>query len=177
MTNAFLKSFKHDGSSHRLWEYLYFIKEDDSFYYLGANRAKVIEDDGREWRAPEGALYILSKDRFYNIIVMFKHENDIEYYVNLASPTVKGNIENSYSFIDYDLDLKRLGDGYVKELDWGEYQVNSERYNYSPELKKVVELTLKEVKKEMIKKNSPFDDAVNYKMYLDFIDELNKSSK
>lgn len=171
MVNACLKSFKHDGSSHRLWSFLYFIKEDHEYYYLCAYRAKVIEEDGREWRAPEGALYILSKKHFFNVIVMFKKDNEIEYYVNLASPSKRIN-ENEYAFIDYDLDLKRSSNKQVKELDWGEYGSNSKKYSYSKELKFVIESTLKELKEAILKEEPPFNDKENKKLYDNFMDYL-----
>ena len=175
MKSATIKSFKHDGSSHRLWDFLYLIKEDDDYYYLGAYKAKVIEDDGREWRAPEGALYILSKKRFFNVIVMFKKSNDIEYYVNLASPTVRYD-DQSFTFIDYDLDLKRGKDKFIKELDWGEYNVNKVRYNYSNELRKVVEVTMKELHQEILDEVSPFNDRENLCLYNEFLEELAKKN-
>ncbi|GEM_PF-1378834 len=157
-----LKCFKHDSSSHRMWLYLSSIKEDDDFYFLGANRAKVIEHNGREWRAKEGALYILSKKRFYNAIVMFR-ENKIEYYVNIASPTVK--VGSTYYYIDYDLDLKKFASKQVKEVDWGEYRQNAELYGYSDKLKFVLEKTMEEVEELLKSGKYPFDDAINRELY------------
>lgn len=171
MVRAELKSFKHDGSSHRLWSIIDLVKEDDDFYYCAAIRAKVIESDGREWRAPEGALYILSKKHFYNVIVMFISDVLIEYYVNIASPIIRPE-PSSFEFIDYDLDLKRDELGLIRELDWNEYHGNSATYKYSPQLMEVIESTFKEVKDQMSKGIHPFDDARNRKMFDTYKAEL-----
>jgi protein associated with RNAse G/E len=167
MSFSSIKSFKHDGSSHRMWMYLTFLKEDEDFYYLAAQRAKVIEDDGREWRAPEGALYLLSKHRFYNVIVMFCYDRKMEYYVNIASPTIAQN--GVYEFIDYDLDLKKDGSGHVKEIDWGEYSVNLKTYGYSPELQEVLVKTLKETEALLKEGAHPFADAENKELFDSFL--------
>jgi len=163
MYSCIIKSFKHDGSSHRLWMYLDLIKEDDNFYYLAAKRAKVLEHDGREWRAKEGALYILSKSSFFNVICMFTSPNKVSYYVNIASNTYKEN--TCVMFTDYDLDLKKGEDKIVKEVDWGEYRSNSIKYEYSYKLRQVIELTLKEVEINLKKGVHPFNDEENIKMY------------
>lgn len=167
MSISLIKSFKHDGSSHRMWEFVTFLKEDDDFYYMAAKRARVVEHDGREWRPPEGALYILSKKRFYNVIVMFISPNIIEYYVNIASPTIE--VDQVLEFIDYDLDLKKDAEGNVKEIDWGEYAHNSLSYSYSAKLKDVLEFTMREVKRLLVEGVHPFSDQENRNMYNSFI--------
>lgn len=162
-----LKSFKHDGSSHRMWMYLKKVTEDKDFYVLGAQRAKVIEHDGREWRASEGALYILSKEHFYNVIVMFSEDGAVSYYINLASPSVRVN--DVYEFIDYELDLKKFPNGYVKEIDWGEYEAACRNYGYSEELRNVVVKTMKELEKPLKEGVHPFDDKENRELYQKFL--------
>lgn len=167
MFSCLIKSFKHDGSSHRMWMYLDFIKEDDDYYYLAAKRAKVIEHDGREWRASEGALYILAKHRFFNVICMFTSPNKVSYYVNIASFSIKKN--SCILFTDYDLDLKKGENKIVKEIDWQEYKNNSIRYNYSSKLKQILEASLKETE-DMLKKGiHPFNDEENLKMYENYL--------
>lgn len=167
MHSCLIKSFKHDGSSHRLWMYLDLIKEDENFFYLAAKRAKVIEHDGREWRAQEGALYIMSKNRFYNVICMFTSPNKVSYYVNIASNSLID--KTCIMFIDYDLDLKKGEDKKVKEIDWGEYKENTIKYGYSNKLQKVIELTLKEVELDLKNGIHPFDDAENMKTYENYL--------
>lgn len=172
MYSSLIKSFKHDGSSHRMWMYLNFLKEDNQYYYLASKRAKVIEHDGREWRAPEGSLYILSKNRFFNVICMFIKPKKICYYVNIASPSIKVN--TCFEFIDYDLDLKKSEDGKVREIDWGEYRSNSKFYNYSQDLKVVCEKSLKEVEDELIRGLGPFNDEENFKIYEQYLKNIEK---
>ena len=133
-----LKSFKHDGSSHRMWRSLTLVNEDDNYWILASPRTKVIEDDGREWKTQQPTLYILSKKEFFNVICMIKGKRTIDYYVNIASPTVLIS-ENVLGFIDYDLDLK-----------------------------KVVEETFRRLKISLTVSNKPFDDFGNLKTYESF---------
>jgi protein associated with RNAse G/E len=162
-----LKSFKHDGSSHRMWMYLTEVKEDSEFYVLGAKNARVIEHDGREWRASEGALYILSKHRFYNVIVMFNSPDQLSYYINIASPSIK--VGNTYEFIDYELDLKKYPHSPVKEIDWGEFEQACRMYAYSEELKTVAVRTMKELEPPLRKGIHPFDDKENRALFEEFL--------
>ncbi|HAR48203.1 MAG TPA: hypothetical protein DCX39_02495 [Firmicutes bacterium] len=161
-----LKSFKHDGSSHRMWRSLTLVNEDDNYWILASPRTKVIEDDGREWKTQQPTLYILSKKEFFNVICMIKGKRTIDYYVNIASPTVLIS-ENVLGFIDYDLDLKKSR-GEVKELDINEYQANSIKYSYPEDLKKVVEETFRRLKISLTVSNKPFDDFGNLKTYESF---------
>lgn len=158
-----LKSFKHDGSSHRLWRSLALIKEDPSFYYLASDRTRVIEDDGREWRTQQPTLYLLSKDRFFNVICMIKGPDQIDYYVNIASPTVMIS-DNVLGFIDYDLDLKKSQKN-VKKLDLNEYAHNAARYRYNRQLQAVINHTFAELEKKLIDGLPPFVDKENLSMY------------
>jgi uncharacterized protein len=174
MVSAVIKSFKHDGSSHRMWMYLSLLKEDDDYYYLAGEKTKVIEHDGREWRAPEGAVYILSKKRFFNVIVMFRSMSEVEYYVNMASPTIKES-DSVFSFVDYDLDLKKESDGHVKEIDLGEYAHNRSVYGYSEKLCFVLEKSFKEIEQMMNESAFPFDDKKNIQMYNLYLKELHES--
>lgn len=73
---------------------------------------------------------------------MIKGKRTIDYYVNIASPTVLIS-ENVLGFIDYDLDLKKSR-GEVKELDINEYQANSIKYSYPEDLKKLLKKLLED---------------------------------
>ena len=97
---------------------------------------------------------------------MIKGKRTIDYYVNIASPTVLIS-ENVLGFIDYDLDLKKSR-GEVKELDINEYQANSIKYSYPEDLKKVVEETFRRLKISLTVSNKPFDDFGNLKTYDSF---------
>lgn len=171
MLKTQIKSYKHDGSSHRLWSHTNFLKEDKEFYYLAATRAKVIEHDGREWRAPQGSIYILSKNRFYNVIVMFLSNKTVEYYVNIASPTIRTSL-NTFQFIDYDLDLKKDKQGKVRELDWGEYHRYSQNFKYPEKLKAVIESTLREVEEQLKLSNFPFNDEKNFDLFNEYLGKV-----
>ncbi|MBO0992461.1 DUF402 domain-containing protein [Bacillus sp. SD088] len=80
------------------------------------------------------------------------------YYCNVALPSEFEN--NQIRFIDLDLDLikKRQGDWQVVDED--EFEENSVKYHYTPELKKRALLELEELKRKVADKEFPFNSGV-----------------
>lgn len=100
-----IHSYKHDGSIHRVWEKSVLLDETDEYIILGNNKCKVIESDGRTWYTKEPAIIYFFKNKWYNIIAMYK-KRGLTYYCNISSPCVIE--ENTVKYIDYDLDLKNI---------------------------------------------------------------------
>jgi protein associated with RNAse G/E len=105
---------------------------------------------------------------------MFRSMSEVEYYVNMASPTIKES-DSVFSFVDYDLDLKKESDGHVKEIDLGEYAHNRSVYGYSEKLCFVLEKSFKEIEQMMNESAFPFDDKKNIQMYNLYLKELHES--
>ena len=126
-------------------------------------QSTVTESDGRRWVTKERAIFLLFKERWMNVIAMFKEPCKIRnrygkvlgefpggicYYVNIASPTIldKGFLK----YIDYDLDVKLYPDGLEKTLDENEYMHHASTYGYPDDLEKAINISLEEVKQMKI---------------------------
>ena len=159
-------AFKHNGKVHRTWYQTYLIEENDDYVAVGSTHSFVIEADGRRWHAIEPAVSIFMKKQWFNVVCMIK-SNGINYYVNIASPSVIE--DNVIKYIDYDLDYKVDSEYQVKTLDEFEYKKHKKLLNYSDELDEVVNYNFNKVRKMIENKEFPFShDVVDelYKKYL-----------
>ena len=157
-----IKSYKHDGKLHRIWDRGFVLEDNEDFIVVASKRAKVIESNGRKWFTKEPAVTIFSKKEWYNVICMLK-ESGVTYYCNIASPCI---IErNTIKYIDYDLDIKLFSDNTIKVLDEKEYQNHRNYYKYSDELDKVLRYELKNIRQKMLARTFPFVDNQIKKFY------------
>lgn len=161
-----IQAYKHDGTFHRLWSFNYVLRDDDDYFVLASNRSAVIEHNGRKWHTKEPSIFIFSKKQWFNVIAMFKDDNTITYYVNIASPSIydKGYIK----FIDYDLDIKLFGDGSTKLLDVGEYRKHANSLGYPDEIRNILSNSVDLVFKMIQNHQFPFDDDVIKTLYKEF---------
>ncbi len=149
-------AYKYDGSFHRHWQNAIKLSETRDYIITATPaRTNVIEGDGYFWRSRELAINYFSKEKWYNVIIMYK-EDEIVYYCNLASPCL---VEaNSIKYIDYDLDVKYFPKTkQIKILDVNEYRNNIENYKYPPKLQAVIEQQVDEIKFLMNNEIGPFD--------------------
>ena len=165
-----IQAYKHDGSFHRMWSHSYLIDENDDFYILISVRSKVNESNGRVWHTKEPALFILSKNRWFNVIAMMKENTPgITYYVNLASPTIYD--QGFLKYIDYDLDVKLYPDGVSRLLDQKEYSRHSSELHYDDKIKARLDEELENIKKMMEEKIFPFVDEKIFDYYNKFLEK------
>lgn len=151
-------AYKYNGDFHRYWQDAIKLSETRDYIITSTPKnTNVIEGDGYFWKSRELAINYFSKDKWYNVIIMFK-DDEVVYYCNLASPCL---IEaNSIKYIDYDLDVKYFpSTKQIKVLDRNEYSVNSKRYHYPQQIKQIIEKQLKEIKYLMLNEIGPFDPA------------------
>ena len=163
-----VQAYKHDGKLHRQWSPAYLVSETPDYFVLASKASCVTESDGRRWMTKEHACFILFKKKWMNVIAMFKPEQGICYYVNIASPTImdKGMLK----YIDYDLDVKLYPDGAEKTLDENEYARHANFYHYPPELLQAIEKATAEVKLLMAEGAFPFvkeDIEALYSLFLE----------
>lgn len=148
-------AYKHDGTFHRYWQDA--IKLGETRDYIITTTPKgtnVIEGDGYFWRSRELAINYFSKEKWYNVIIMFK-DDEIVYYCNLASPCLYET--KSIKYIDYDLDVKYFSKTKkIKVLDANEYKINAENYKYPKLVMEIVEKQLEELKYLMENEIGPF---------------------
>lgn len=174
MKSVKLMGFKADGQSHRLWQRLYLGAEDEEKYIFYSLYPSITESNGRRWSNKEPTIYYCSKKHFYNILVMFRNDVSIAYYVNIATPTISLARPDEYGFIDMDLDVKLTENKTVRILDEDEFATNSKKYHYNPDLMQVSTNTVEEIK-NMIKNNHPyFDDDYNRNLLKTFTAQYRK---
>lgn len=135
-------SFKHNSNLHRIWKDCILLREDSQKWVLISEKNTLIFDYGlnpRKWLSKELAIIYLYKDNWFNIIAMIK-KNKINYYCNIASPSIIDidGIKN----IDYDLDLKIDEYFNYSILDEDEFNINAINYNYPKKLVNIVNNSL-----------------------------------
>ena len=162
-----VQAYKHDGLLHRQWSPAFLVEETEDYWALASKASMVTESDGRKWVTKEKAVFILYKKTWMNVIAMFKTEKDICYYVNIASPTI---FDSGYlKYIDYDLDVKLYPDGVERTLDEGEFARHVQTYGYPVELQRIIERSMKEVKKLIAERCTPFDNEYITGLFAKFL--------
>lgn len=159
-------AFKHNGKVHRTWYQTYLIEDNEEYVAVGSTHSFVIEADGRRWHAIEPAVSIFMKKKWFNCVCMIK-STGINYYVNIASPTVFEN--NVIKYIDYDLDFKVDPEFTIKTLDEFEYKKHKKLYNYSADLDEVINYNFAKVKQSIINKEFPFSHEVVDELYKKYL--------
>ncbi len=79
------------------------------------------------------------------------------FYCNITKPSVLRN--NKLSFVDLDLDLVKRQNEDWQVVDIEEFEVNSSKYSYPPELKNEAIQSLEELKRKIKGKEFPFDET------------------
>ncbi len=150
-----IKSFKHDGTSHRFWDRGFVLHEDNNYIIVASKQTKVVETNGRSWFTKEPAISIFSKKDWFNVIAMIKNDG-ISYYCNIASPCLVE--KKTIKYIDYDLDIKYNEKKQLKLLDRNEYELHRKQYNYSDDLNLVLWNQILEISVMIQKNKFPFND-------------------
>lgn len=166
-----VQAYKHDGLLHRQWSPAFLVEETPEYWALASKTSLVTEGDGRKWITKENAVFLLFKNRWMNVIAMFKENRGICYYVNIATPTILD--DGHLKYIDYDLDIKLYPDHIEKTLDENEYARHIQTYGYPHDLSDAIERSAEEVKAMIAKGEFPFIDARINDLYHRFL-EMNK---
>ena len=151
-----VQSYKHDGTLHRTWDTAMVVDQNEDYIVIVSDCTKVTESDGRRWYTREPAVSVFFFKEWYNFIAMFKEDDVIMYYCNIASPSLID--KDCIKYIDYDLDLKLMPDKNIIQLDSKEYEYHRKKYGYSDALDKVVKHANEMCKGLMEKNEFPFSD-------------------
>ncbi|NLL45122.1 MAG: DUF402 domain-containing protein [Mollicutes bacterium] len=170
--NLQIQCYKHNGKIHRAWDEAVILDIKKNYIVCGNNRTQVIEGGGNFWRTKEPAIMYFFYDCWFNVIAQLKKDG-IYYYCNIATPYIIE--ENTIKYIDYDLDLRIFPNGEYKILDKMEYKYHKRIMNYSDDLDKVINSSLKELITEYKNKNIVFNEKNNYEYYQRYQKLKNKS--
>jgi len=159
-----IKSFKHDGSLHRVWLDNWQVPPDrllpehaaeGALVFLN-ERTPIREADGTEWVSRVPAVSIFMPKLWFNVVALIE-DRGIRYYCNAASPPLR--YDNVLTYIDYDLDLVLQPDGAIRELDRDEFDRHRAEYRYDEQVLEQVEQGLAELRRRMGGRLPPFGDA------------------
>jgi hypothetical protein len=158
-----IKSFKHNGSLHRMWLENWRLPDDwlkpehaaERMAVLVNNRTPIMEADGKEWvsRVPGVSFFIPGE--WYNIVALIG-EAGVRYYCNVASPPYFSG--NTLTYIDYDLDVIVQPDGSRQIVDEDEYERHKTVYHYSGTVRRKVADGLARLLDRIDNRRPPFDD-------------------
>ncbi|WP_372660480.1 DUF402 domain-containing protein [Cohnella sp.] len=173
-----IKSFKHDGSLHRVWlenwevpnERLHPHHSAQSVWVLLNDHTTIIEADGKQWISRVPAVSFFMPKLWFNVVALIE-DKGIRYYCNLASPPYRyGDV---LTYIDYDLDVVVLPDGSVHELDRDEYHRHKSEYRYSEMVEAEVETGLRMLQNTIACRGFPFGSAEVYNYYEQWKQQMN----
>ena len=174
-----IKSFKHDGSLHRMWmenwlvpsELLHPDHGDTGSVWVYLNdQTKIVEKGGKEWVSRIPAVSFFLPNEWFNVVALLE-DKGIRYYCNLASPPYRyGDV---LTYIDYDLDLVVLPDGSVHELDREEFKRHKAEYRYSDTVQEQIEVGLRKLQEAIRKQSSPFGDEIAYRYFEQWKQRMN----
>ncbi|GGA89302.1 nucleoside tri-diphosphate phosphatase [Ornithinibacillus halotolerans] len=161
-----IKSYKHDGHLHRVWESTIVLKGTEQVI-IGANdKTLVVESDGRTWITREPAICYFHAKHWFNVIGMLRNDG-IHYYCNISSPFVFE--ENSIKYIDYDLDLKVYPDMTYDLLDEDEYQIHRDKMNYPGVLDRILYNNIADLQRWVQQRKGPFSPGFVDQWYERFL--------
>jgi|SRR5690625_3956978 len=161
-----IKSYKHDGSLHRIWNSSIVLKGTE-MVVIGANDKTVVtERDGRSWITREPAICYFHGERWFNIIGMLKTDG-IHYYCNISSPFLYE--ENVLKYIDYDLDLKVFPDMTYEILDEDEYEEHKLQMNYPKVLDRILYNSIDQLIQWVHQRKGPFSPGFIDQWYEQFL--------
>lgn len=165
-----IKSFKHNGSVHRIWhknwavptEFLHPLHESEQLCVFVNHGTQIQEADGEIWvnRTP-GVTYFLP-GMWFNVVALLEHTG-VRYYCNISSPFYRYN--QTVTYIDYDLDVIKYANGSAYVIDQAEYHRHRKRYQYSSEVHRKVKRGLQVLLDRVHQNAVPFDDVQALRYY------------
>jgi protein associated with RNAse G/E len=165
-TEMKIKSYKHDGQIHRIWENNLVLKSTETIV-IGANdKTQVIESDGRSWTTREPAIIYFHSSHWFNIIGMVRSDG-IHYYCNISSPYIYE--DNSLKYIDYDLDVRVYPDMKFELLDEDEYAIHKREMNYPRSLDTILHRNLEQLLIWIRQRKGPFSPGFVDQWYEQFL--------
>lgn len=177
-----IKSFKHDGSLHRMWAENWRVPAArltpehaaESLMVFLNDHTTIVEKDGNAWVSKVPAVSFFMLDEWFNVVALLEG-GGVRYYCNLASPPyLYGDI---LTYIDYDLDVVVLPNGDVHELDRDEFARHKAEYRYSGLVQAQVDQGLRKLLDKIAAHDSPFGDAAVHSYYDEWKKQCNEGEK
>ncbi|NMM53019.1 DUF402 domain-containing protein [Paenibacillus aquistagni] len=177
-----VKSFKHDGHLHRVWLKNWLVPQavrharfsGQQMHVLINSQTPIVESDGKQWMSKVPAVTFLIPKLWFNVVALIE-EQGVRYYCNIASPPYE--YEDTFTYIDYDLDVIRHANGHVAVVDRDEYNHNRMLYHYPDMVERKVAAGLEEVLERIHAAELPFDDEAVIWQYRQWVQWMAAAGK
>lgn len=153
-----INSRKYDGTINRSWTAELLSQSGDELLFRG-----IFENDVSHPNLGEIARGTISYEfywlsRWYNVFRFHEPDGSFRnFYCNINMPPVFS--EGVLDFVDLDIDILLRKDGSLEVLDLEEFDLNSEKYGYGPDIVKRVKQEVFMLKEMIGDGSPPFDFA------------------
>ncbi|GAK06013.1 cysteinyl-tRNA synthetase [Geomicrobium sp. JCM 19037] len=161
-----IRSYKHNGSLHRVWEQSTVLKSTSQEIIGGNDKIIVQEGSGHAWRTREPAIFYFHHQKWFNIIAMIRNDG-IHYYCNIGTPCAYDS--EALKYIDYDLDIKVYPDNSMQLLDEDEYEEHRKLMKYPFDIEQKVAEGVGELKSWIYQGKGPFQAQFVEQWYEQFL--------
>ena len=158
-------SKKYDGSLRDEYETRLVAETDETIVLFSPPGLPYFDHRKGGWfETPDGLLEIYPKHRWYNVWHIGEQNSHTNLmYINIALPaTLQGDV---VQWTDLDLDYRVHLHGSVERLDQLEFEQNTQRMGYPPDLIEQVEAACREVEAGLVARIFPFDHARQVERY------------
>lgn len=144
-------AYKRNGWLYRVWEFPKVIDVGKDYICVSSYNSNVItsdKDSNRNFRSKnlKNSFWFFFKDEWFNIIATLTESNEIQYYVNIASPYIYEEEAIKYYDLDLDIKMKSIDANFYRILDVEEFNENKIKFKYEKELINKSLMTLEKFK-------------------------------
>lgn len=174
-------AYKFDGVLYRTFEFPRVIYENDQYIILDLQNCRIISQAKNKKfyhsHSKKDSLWVIFKDKWYNLFVTINDRGHLIYYFNVATPYIFE--EDAIKYIDLDLDIRVVDVNtqieLIKVLDEREFEEHAKAMLYP---KKLINKAL-EVKEDIIinLQNKTFQNTFNQKLFEKLHNILNKAKR
>ena len=158
-------SQKYDGALRDEYTADFVSESAESIVLLAAPGLVCYDHRRGAWSAaPDGLLEIYFKRRWYNVWHIAEQVSGTNrMYVNIAQPATL--TDNTLRWTDLDLDYRVHLDGRIERLDQAEFDENTVRLGYPPDLLEHVHTACRQVEAGLAGQAFPFDHDRQVALY------------
>lgn len=151
-----INSRKFDGAIHKSWKVKLIEQNDSLLKFVGEFEKEINHPHLGVIRPGTVSYEFYWLDCWFNVFRFHELDGRLRnFYCNLnVPPTFENNI---LDYVDLDIDVLVWKDFTVKILDLDEFEENSRKFNYSPEIKDNARLSLKKILELIGNRDFPFD--------------------
>lgn len=151
-----INSRKFDNKIYRSWQAELLSETDELLTFVGIFEKEISHPHLGIIRRGTVSYEFYWKHCWFNIFRFHEPEGELRnFYCNLNQPPIFEN--DVLDYIDLDVDVLVWSDYSFQILDMDEFEAHALKYNYSPELRRKVELALKELLLMIEHRTFPFD--------------------